>query len=378
MTCLELFAGPGGMSEALAAAGVAHVGVEWDGDAVATARAAGHQRLHADVSTLVMSDLDVPGPVTGLHGSPPCQGFSMAGKGAGRGDARMLLAAIAAMGRGVSASQVVAKARTYATDERSPLTLEPLRWALELRPEWVTMEQVPAVLPLFEAMADALREQGYSAWTGLLHAEQYGTPQTRKRAVLLASRVRSVEAPVPTHSKYHGRSPDRLDDGVLPWVSMAEALGWGMMGRPYPTIANGTAAGGPDPQMIGGSGARASIRRELDGGRWIDKAALLAEVEPRVNNQSGTEFDLTWPAHRPAPVVAGRLLATMPGANANRYNGSTKSRNDGVRVEVWEAGVLQGFPADYPWQGNKTSQAQQVGNAVPPPLGAAMLRAVLS
>jgi site-specific DNA-cytosine methylase len=31
-----------------------------------------------------------------------------------------------------------------------------------------------------------------------------------------------------------------------------------------------------------------------------------------------------------------------------------------------ELGVLQGFPEDYPWQGNIAQRHRQVGNAVPP------------
>jgi DNA (cytosine-5)-methyltransferase 1 len=53
-------------------------------------------------------------------------------------------------------------------------------------------------------------------------------------------------------------------------------------------------------------------------------------------------------------------------------------RSEGaVRVSVEQAAVLQGFPADYPWQGARGRQFQQVGNAVPPQLARRVVEAVI-
>ena len=46
----------------------------------------------------------------------------------------------------------------------------------------------------------------------------------------------------------------------------------------------------------------------------------------------------------------------------------SEDRSNGVQVTVREAGILQTFPADHPWQGAKGKQFLQCGNAVPPGL----------
>lgn len=78
--------------------------------------------------------------------------------------------------------------------------------------------------------------------------DDHGVPQTRKRAILIAKRYRHLDGeaapPTPTHSRYYSRDPQRLDEGVLPWVSMAEALGWGMTERPAFTVTGGGSATG--------------------------------------------------------------------------------------------------------------------------------------
>lgn len=44
-----------------------------------------------------------------------------------------------------------------------------------------------------------------------------------------------------------------------------------------------------------------------------------------------------------------------------------------IRITAREAGILQTFPADYPWAGNKGQQFSQIGNDVPPRLAAHLL-----
>jgi DNA (cytosine-5)-methyltransferase 1 len=51
-TYLDLFAGPGGWDEGIRDLGICPLGIEWDAAACATARAAGHRRLQADVAAL--------------------------------------------------------------------------------------------------------------------------------------------------------------------------------------------------------------------------------------------------------------------------------------------------------------------------------------
>jgi DNA (cytosine-5)-methyltransferase 1 len=289
---VDLFAGAGGLDLALRALGLDPLGVELDDAACATREAAGLRTVQADVAAL---DPQAFAPCWGLCGSPPCQAFSAAGKGEGRDAMSFYFAAIERMGHGESIDR--AEMDEACGDERAHLVLEPLRWALALMPRWIVLEQVPPVLPLWEAMAGVLRERGYSVWTGLLSAERYGVPQTRKRAFLLASLDGPVSMPRPTHQRYvappkrkareeideaHGGgmfdvTPERIvvaeDCHLLPWVSMAEALGWGMTARPSVSLLAKTGGTGGHRPLEGGSGAREMLARARAAGRWIEGPA---------------------------------------------------------------------------------------------------------
>ena len=98
---LDLFAGPGGWSEGLRSLGLRDIGLEWDRDACLTRRAAGHRTIRADVAAYPTEPF--VGKVSGLIASPPCQAFSMAGKGDGRAEIAHLHAAVEACRDGWSA-----------------------------------------------------------------------------------------------------------------------------------------------------------------------------------------------------------------------------------------------------------------------------------
>lgn len=73
--------------------------------------------------------------------------------------------------------------------------------------------------------------------------------------------------------------------------------------------------------------------------------------------------------------VAGDARIFQPGNHREDVPGE-QSQN-AVRVTVQQAAILQTFPSDHPWQGSRSKQFEQVGNAVPPLLAKAILSALL-
>lgn len=409
MTAIDLFAGPGGWDEAARALGVPDVvGYEIDGDACATAEAAGHKRVQADLSMINTLEL---GPIDGLIGSPPCQSYSAAGKGLGKLDRPRIEAHVA---RIRAAGRWLHYSREGWHDPRSRDVLEPLRYALDLQPEWIALEQVRAVLPLWEAIAGVLHDQGYHTDTGLLSAEQYGVPQTRLRAFLIARKCTDYigvacphvkfELPAPTHRKYRKGVPqDAGDLSLLPWVSMAQALGWGLpLPGPSPTITGGgTDAGGaepiahmdryrPDMVLRQSAMSNATVRRVDEPAPTITAGHDRGERvwEPAAARFGNQEHSAVRAISEPAATI--RYSERM---NSNDWIGPAttvqgdpriaprghhdRQMNGAVRVTVEEAAVLQSFPADYPWQGSCAAQYRQVGDAIPVLLAEAVLRAVI-
>ncbi len=370
---LDLFAGAGGWDEGLRPLGLQALGLELDQRACRTAAAAGHERLQADVAALDPLEL---APVWGLVGSPPCQAYSTAGKRLGRADQPLVVACA----HELAASNDSRRAwREGCRDERSLLTVEPLRYALALRPRWIALEQVPAVLELWGLFAALLAAHGYQTAVGVLRAECYGVPQTRRRAFLIASLDGPVRLPEATHRSYDARRrrvPD-AERHLRPWVSMADALGCPAQGRVH---TNNQTHGGRRPQGLcrpldapAHTLDTASRSWTFHGREW---AFRNRPRHPEVLRDPDTPAPTiiarghqSWVHRRPATTVACDPRIARPGGKRNARDPHAPGRSqDAIRVTVTQAAILQGFPAGYPWQGSRSRQFAQVGNAVPPPL----------
>lgn len=289
LVALDLFAGTG-WGVACNWLGIDEYGVDNMPEVVETRAANGMATIFHDVWTGLLDGLEGGIELPGLSGnardilnsyqlliaSPPCQTFSQAGKGEGRKALDQVLAAIAEKRY---KNPVDLFRLGQETDPRTALVLTPLAYAHRDRPKFIVFEQVPPVLPVWEAAAKELEEMGYSTWTGILNSEQYGVPQTRRRAILIA-RNDGIEAapPTPTHSKYYNRDAKRMDEGVLPWVSMAEALGWGTTAKPsYTVTGGGRETGGYEPFP---TGARKGMAQAVEEGDWALRSNYGTNGDP--------------------------------------------------------------------------------------------------
>lgn len=241
-------------SEALRQLGMEDVGFELDWAACQTRIGAGHTTVQCDVTQY--PTWMFKGRTTGSINSPVCPPFGKSGKKLGLRDLPLVHQAIEDLSRGRDTREKLGAA---CLDPRSILTAEPMRWHYDLMPEWIAMEQVPSVLPVWEQYAEILRRWGYSTATGILDAADFGAGQTRKRAFLIASRLRDVDLPAPTHGGL----------GQPPLVAMADVIGWGYTTRPAPTVTGGgTATGGAEPF---GNGTRQAMRRVIGTPLWRDR-----------------------------------------------------------------------------------------------------------
>lgn len=233
----------------------------------------------------------------------------------------------------------------------------------EVRPDIVTMENVIQILnfkekPVLQDFIDRLDTLGYKVEVNQVFCPDYGIPQTRKRLVLLASRMGEIKLIYPTHDKEH-------------YVTVRETIG------NLPPISAGE-IDKQDPLHRSLALTPINIRRIRAtpyGGSWHDwPDELILECHKKKGGKTyGSVYGrMEW--DKPSPTMTTQCT----GLGNGRFGHPDQDR----AISVREAALLQTFPISYKFFSDEESvsiakASRYIGNAVPPKLGEIVAQSVI-
>jgi DNA (cytosine-5)-methyltransferase 1 len=299
-----------------------------------------------------------------LAGGPPCQGFSIMG----------------------------ARDRD---DPRNDLFRQFMRVARGLQPKSIMIENVPGLATLkqgdaLEQIAQAFAVAGYTFSFAELLAAQYGVPQMRWRMIFLGFRTDlkiplNYGFPKPTHGR---RAIGELvpnctvsHDDQLGFLTVADAISdlppveMGhenpfYVGPPRTSYQKQMRAKAPSklenhyaPKLCAENIRR--IAHLQPGQDWRDLPLdLLPEGMRRAKRKDHTRrySRMRWDG------IPRSIITRFRDPKSGEYTHPTQNRTISIR----EAGRIQSFPDRFGFDGSYSEQYDQVGNAVPPGLGAAI------
>lgn len=329
VACIDLFCGAGGLTHGLIRAGLPVVaGIDVD----AACRYPfetnnGARFVDKDIKNVTPSELRKlygDAEIWILAGCAPCQPFST-------------------------------YSQRYDTlkSPRWPLLYQFARLVKSVRPDIVTMENVPLVEKhaVFDDFVTTLRRLGYQVWQGVVDCTQYGLPQTRRRMVILASAIGPIELIAPTHLK-----PRSVKDAI---------------GNLTPIEAGSVDE--DDPFHVSSKLSDLNLERmraSRPGGTWRDwPERLIAECHRKASGRTypGVYGRMTW--ENPAPTITTQFY----GFGNGRFGHPEQDR----AISLREGAILQGFPKGYAFvpEGGPTHfkvLGRMIGNAVPVVLGEAI------
>lgn len=288
----------------------------------------------ADLPSRMMSELNLePGELDILMGGPPCQGFST---------------------HRINDSGV--------DDPRNDLLLRYFDFVRTIMPKAFVVENVPGLLwPRHAEHLNHFRELVAESEYALhgpnpLNARDFGAPQNRKR-IFMVGIQNDLEVdfqwPAATHVDPQVAALPGFD--LEPWVPASEVFE-----RPLNCADTNNQYMNPSYDMI-----ERLRRTPINGGSRRDSGFVLACHE----NHNG---------HKD---VYGRIDPTKPGptmttACINPSKGRFVHPTENHGITVRHAARFQCFPDDFTFCGGLIASGIQVGNAVPIPLGQAVLGAL--
>jgi len=302
----------------------------------------------------------------------PCQGYSNAGK-------------------------------KKADDPRNELVNEFARVINLTKPKYIIGENVAGLLsrkgkdpktgklrPVIDIIRDVFSNIGYNITYKVLKATDFGVPQERKRLIIVGCKADLGHPHMPWDSLVSPTFPknpsirsflethlegaiefneDNIPEGLSPHYTNGET-----QTKRYWITTNATkATGKPHPNLIrlvNGIRNKSSKEKEEEG---EDDTPLTIEgglisFGVRKSAYHGQILD---------PDMPSKTIICTYGTCPRLFVG-LHNPDEGkfwVRcLSVKELGQIQGFPAEYQWQGNEKEIITQIGNAVPPALCESVVR----
>lgn len=341
---IDLFCGCGGLSLGFELAGYnTLLGLDVDNAALVS-----FEKNHKNSKTILGDITEISGEeiletvnyqnIDLIVGGPPCQGMSISGP-------RKL------------------------QDPRNKLYLSFIRIVKELQPKAFVIENVPGLVSLYKgAIKDSILEEfarmGYRVNYQILHAAEYGVPQSRRRVFFIGLKGdQSFEFPAPTHLFEHEWVTAEQAVSDLPLLE--DDLGneieryvfepknsFQEYCRKYSTKILNHQATNHNEQT------KKIISLVPEGGNYKD---LPEEYRgTRKFNVAWTRYHSQKPTH------------TIDTGHRHHFHYKA-NRVPTVR----ENARFQSFPDNFVFYGNRTEQYRQVGNAVPPLLSKAIAEQLL-
>jgi DNA (cytosine-5)-methyltransferase 1 len=325
LDAIDLFSGAGGLSLGLKNAGWnVQAAVEFDRTAIQTHEENFSNVRHIgddvrDVCFKQFDDIDL------VAGGPPCQPFSVSGKRLGTFDVRDMVP-------------------------------EFVRAVSEARPKAFLMENVAGLKAAkfnsyLEARILDLYELGYTVFSRVLTASDYGVAQNRQRLFLVGIRSDAQKNVFSFPVATHGPSTK------VPYLTVREAL----KGVPQDTPNNAKVVFCKNPVL-----------------RSSPYAGMMFNGKGRPLNYEGLAHTI------PASAGGNRTHILDPLGVTKAYHAELMAGGkprvgqlgEVRRLTVRESARLQSFPDDFKFLGRQSARYSQVGNAVPPKLAAAVVESV--
>lgn len=338
-TVISTFAGGGGSLTGYMMAGYRDLlAVEWDDNAVQTLRLNWPELdiYHGDIAKLTVDEVLQrtglkPGELDILDGSPPCQGFSTAGK-------RMI------------------------DDPRNQLFKEYVRLLRGLKPKVFVMENVSGMVKgkmklIFVEIFKELKASGYKVKACLMNAMYFHVPQSRERMIFIG--VRDDLGIEPSHPKGESK-PVTVRDAILQDGFIQYRAGFE-------------------------SGKANTVKKDF----LRPSNTLVKQDTPQsslyVTSDNETSISLDLPSPKLSQKYVNYWLSALPGERVGKFNSNKKLNSNapaftGLRSEgyggMYHPGYPRGlsggerkriasFPDAYKFT-NWESSVERIGNSVPP------------